>query len=296
MTYIGTIRQGLILLYIVIEGVNPPNHKNKIGPESWPRRWRAEQINREVTGKGRDAVGVADVALKVDGGTESSSTMMVAVAEETDQPSEEQRHKAEDATSTVVVDPEHAADDADDEQVAIELTSTSQEMKLPAPPSECRPNADPHLIRVSASSGQEAGNTGRRRVLHHPILSPLTKLPWGRLAGSCDLLFNCKYTMRQVQDEIKHERIENGNEGAYAAYENQSSDRKDGYVSVNLGLVEQEETEGSLPFFGLQEHEAADVEESDAPATDAQAPETEEVHNPVADALNMMVYNGLIGE
>lgn len=261
------------------------------GPE------RNTKVNREVTGKGRDAVGdVADVALKVDGGTESSSTMMVAVAEETDQPSEEQRHKAEDATSTVVVDPEHAADDADDEQVAIELTSTSQEMKLPAPPSECRPNADPHLIRVSASSGQEAGNTGRRRVLHHPILSPLTKLPWGRLAGSCDLLFNCKYTMRQVQDEIKHERIENGNEGAYAAYENQSSDRKDGYVSVNLGLVEQEETEGSLPFFGLQEHEAADVEESDAPATDAQAPETEEVHNPVADALNMMVYNGLIGE
>ena len=247
---------------------------------------------------------------------------------ETDRPSdlEEQRpqspQESEDATAAVDTD----ADDehADDEQfVAIELTSTSASqaesdrercleeeeeelcvMKLPA--SECGPDSDPHLIRASANPGQEAAlNTGRRRVLHHPILSPLTKLPWGRLAtaaGSCDLLFNCKYTMRQVEDEVKQEqhRIENGDEEA--AYEGQSSDRKDGYVSVNLGLVDQE-TGDPLPFFGLQEHEAADIEENNTPhpATDARQesqhqPETKEAHNPVADAVNMMVYKGLIGE
>ena len=275
-------------------------------------------------------------------GTDPTFTMMAANQTDSSSGREEQRHKSSqepEEDETLVVADSDDADGADEEQfVAIELTNpcpceegrpsrssdepsetpTSQAqtdregcieedevmMKLPAPPSECRPNSDPHLVHVPASAGQEARlNTGRRRVLHHPILSPLTKLPWGKLAtaaGSCDLLFNCKYTMRQVEHEVKQEqhRIENGNEDS--AYENQSSDRKNGYVGVSLGLVEQE-ADDSLPFFGLQEHEAADIEEVDAPATDARQesrnqPEAEEAHFPVSDAVNMMVYKGLIGE
>ncbi|KAL7512838.1 hypothetical protein ACHAXN_011394 [Cyclotella atomus] len=48
-----------------------------------------------------------------------------------------------------------------------------------------------------------------RKKLNHPLLTPLTKLPWDRLATaavSCDLLFNCKYSMRQVEDEVREEK------------------------------------------------------------------------------------------
>jgi hypothetical protein len=49
----------------------------------------------------------------------------------------------------------------------------------------------------------------RCRVLHHPLLTPLTRLPWDRMisaAGSCNLIFNCKYSMRHVEDGVRKER------------------------------------------------------------------------------------------
>jgi hypothetical protein len=48
----------------------------------------------------------------------------------------------------------------------------------------------------------------RRRVLHHPLLMPLTRLPWDRMisaTGSCDLLFNCKYSAQHVEDKVRKE-------------------------------------------------------------------------------------------
>eukprot|EP00571_Detonula_confervacea_P006721 CAMPEP_0172313614 /NCGR_PEP_ID=MMETSP1058-20130122/20593_1 /TAXON_ID=83371 /ORGANISM="Detonula confervacea, Strain CCMP 353" /LENGTH=490 /DNA_ID=CAMNT_0013027297 /DNA_START=79 /DNA_END=1548 /DNA_ORIENTATION=- len=90
----------------------------------------------------------------------------------------------------------------------------------------------------------------RRKILRHPILTPLTKLPWDKFisaAGACDLLFNCKYTMRQVEDEVREERkksgdlyLENGGCGGEAdtgrGVEVQDRvGREDGYVNLSLG-------------------------------------------------------------
>ena len=78
----------------------------------------------------------------------------------------------------------------------------------------------------------------RKKILHHPILSHLTKLPWDRItnAGSaCDVLFNCKYSMRQVEDEVREEccRGTNG-EGVYIENDTVEGGREDGYVNVSL--------------------------------------------------------------
>lgn len=79
--------------------------------------------------------------------------------------------------------------------------------------------------------------TRRRKILHHPLLSHLTKLPWDRLsnAGSaCDVIFNCKYSMRQVEDEVREEcRRGISGEGVYIE-DNDRVGREDGYVNVSL--------------------------------------------------------------
>eukprot|EP00804_Cyclotella_cryptica_P023699 CCRYP_019326-RA/>CCRYP_019326-RA protein AED:0.13 eAED:0.95 QI:0/0/0/1/0/0.5/2/0/434 len=52
-------------------------------------------------------------------------------------------------------------------------------------------------------------NHPKKKTIHHPLLSPLTKLPWDKFisaAGACDILFNCKYSMRQVEDEVREEK------------------------------------------------------------------------------------------
>ncbi len=48
----------------------------------------------------------------------------------------------------------------------------------------------------------------QRRVIRHPLLTPLMGLPWDRMisaAGSCNLLFNCKYSVRHMEDEVREE-------------------------------------------------------------------------------------------
>jgi len=101
----------------------------------------------------------------------------------------------------------------------------------------------------------------RRKILRHPILTPLTRLPWDRFvsaAGACDLLFNCKYSMRQVEDEVRAEErtrnsgkmLGNDNGGSvttstYAYAEEGVEDaihdrvgREDGYVNLSVGNEE----------------------------------------------------------
>lgn len=109
---------------------------------------------------------------------------------------------------------------------------------------------------------QQPPPPSRRKILRHPILTPLTRLPWDRFvsaAGACDLLFNCKYSMRQVEDEVRAEErtrnsgkmLGNGNDGgsatstyAYAAegVEDAIHDRvgrEDGYVNLSVGNNEE---------------------------------------------------------
>lgn len=62
---------------------------------------------------------------------------------------------------------------------------------------------------IPTTSSTPSNNNKIRKKLRHPLLTPLTKLPWDRLAtaaGTCDLLFNCKYSMRQVEDEVREEK------------------------------------------------------------------------------------------
>mmetsp|Transcript_5936 Transcript_5936/g.12111 ORF Transcript_5936/g.12111 Transcript_5936/m.12111 type:complete len:483 (+) Transcript_5936:35-1483(+) len=50
----------------------------------------------------------------------------------------------------------------------------------------------------------------RRKILHHPLLSPLSKIPWSKMinvSNACDAIFNCKYSMRQVEDEVRRENM-----------------------------------------------------------------------------------------
>jgi len=212
-------------------------------------------------------------------------------------------------------------------------------MKLPAPPSACEPNADPHTIYVSADSCQQPYNTQiqanpiQRRIFHHPILSPLAKLPWDRVvsaAGSCDLFFNCKYTMRQVEYEVRQEQdgIELGEEVAYGS---QCSGREDRYVNVSLGHEHnycssevQQQKEEPLPFFGLTGDEAAELEEENNTQQAATEPKqavsdnsagqtNDQIRNIVTDtkreeecwkrtnpsasaSLDMLMYKTVIGE
>ena len=97
----------------------------------------------------------------------------------------------------------------------------------------------------------------RKKILRHPILTPLTKLPWDRFisaAGACDVLFNCKYSMRQVEDEVREEERkvcggvyhigcggegegygDDCGEGGVEVEQGGSNGREDGYVNVNVG-------------------------------------------------------------
>ena len=89
----------------------------------------------------------------------------------------------------------------------------------------------------------------RRKILQHPILTPLTRVPWGKFisaAGACDVLFNCKYSMRQVEDEVREDQrrieydstydgnYEEGDEGVQQQQQ-QRVGREDGYANVSLG-------------------------------------------------------------
>lgn len=93
----------------------------------------------------------------------------------------------------------------------------------------------------------------RQRVLHHPLLSVMKNVPWDKLlmvsTGTCDLFFNCKYSARQVEDEVRAEEEqeekgssyyihdeweEEGSDGCQQQQQQQQRE-KDGYVPISLG-------------------------------------------------------------
>jgi len=95
-------------------------------------------------------------------------------------------------------------------------------------------------LNISQPPSTSTTTTRRRKILHHPIISHIaTKLPWDRLsnAGSaCDILFNCKYSVKQVEDEVREE-CRRGVTGEGVYIEDNAGNgvgREDGYVNVSL--------------------------------------------------------------
>mmetsp|Transcript_13213 Transcript_13213/g.20531 ORF Transcript_13213/g.20531 Transcript_13213/m.20531 type:complete len:450 (-) Transcript_13213:74-1423(-) len=130
------------------------------------------------------------------------------------------------ATVLIIPSSEIAATDAD----MASYISTDKNDVAAASKSSLNISSQPPTTTTTTTT------TRRRKILHHPILSHLTKLPWDRLsnAGSaCDVLFNCKYSMKQVEDEVREEcRRGVSGEGVYI--ENDGVGREDGYVNVSL--------------------------------------------------------------
>lgn len=173
-------------------------------------------------------------------------------------------------------------DDDGGDFVAVELTSPSRStasdppathpVALDPPDPDRRPNGD--VNSTDAVAGSILANDGdastlyttvapppRRKVLRHPILTPLAKLPWEKIisaAGSCDLFFNCKYSLRQVEHEVRQERRHGSGDGDGGGEDEEwhgpdprHAGRGDGYVNVSLGYEEGEE--------GIHEDESVEM-------------------------------------
>lgn len=145
-------------------------------------------------------------------------------------------------------------------------------------PSQQQPTMTTALNNIASTSPlhissqtTDTTTTRRRKILHHPLLSHFSTkiLPqWNRftsvaassvaaedisgtttsrgaaIMGTCDILFNCKYSMRQVEDEVREEgrrrRLENGmcyddnynidDDNVYSS----AGGREDGYGNVSL--------------------------------------------------------------
>ena len=132
----------------------------------------------------------------------------------------------------------------------------------------------------SSSAPTITTTTRRRKILHHPLLSHITKLPWDRFtnaAGACDVLFNCKYSMRQVEDEVREEYSTSGNlhqleYGTGVTATTTGVGREDGYMNVSLGCddyqyqeegCETEEFEQVLGCCSMLDNSDDDDEEED---------------------------------
>ena len=125
-------------------------------------------------------------------------------------------------------------DGVDDDFVAIELATPkiSGGKRIPQQTTTDQSTQPTCVASTSTNnSNQQLAPPPRRRIFRHPILTPLTKLPWDKIvtaAGSCDLLFNCKYSMRQVEDEVREEYRKDGDLV-------QEQVGRDGYVNLSLG-------------------------------------------------------------
>jgi len=121
----------------------------------------------------------------------------------------------------------------------------------------------------------------RRKILRHPILTPLTKLPWDRwitAAGNCDALFNCKYSMKQVEDEVReeHTRTIGGHYLEDGGIQDDLVGREEGYVNLSLGHEEQyqqgsDAVDDSFAEMGLGCHSMLD-DEDDSDEDEQQQP------------------------
>lgn len=85
----------------------------------------------------------------------------------------------------------------------------------------------------------------RRKILHHPLLSPLSKIPWSKMinvSNACDAIFNCKYSMRQVEDEVRRENMIM-NSGDYVDYHAEIASGVEGGGNQFCGVIPFEEDE-----------------------------------------------------
>ena len=111
-----------------------------------------------------------------------------------------------------------------------------------------------------------------KKNLHHPLLTPLAKLPWDKfmnVGNACDLLFNCKYTMRQVEDEVREENMIMDH--YVVDYEAGKAGRDEDYLTKNacgnLAYAEEEDEEGcgenDFVEMGLECCSMLDVDDED---------------------------------
>ena len=160
---------------------------------------------------------------------------------------------------------DHCNEINEDEFVAIELVSpknTNEDEQLTSESAVVHPaqssiteTANPNNVQecsISAAQTEPTNNNDnnnnaattmpppRRKILRHPILTPLTKLPWDRIisgVGNCDVFFNCKYSARQVEDEVReeHTRTIGGHYLENGGNEEDLVGREGGYINVSLG-------------------------------------------------------------
>ena len=112
--------------------------------------------------------------------------------------------------------------------------NNAQEGSIPAAQTE------PSNNNYNTNTASTTKPPPRRKILRHPILTPLTKLPWDRIisgVGNCDVFFNCKYSTRQVEDEVReeHTRTIGGHYLENGGNQEDLVGREGGYVNVSLG-------------------------------------------------------------
>ena len=140
-----------------------------------------------------------------------------------------------------------------------------------------------------------------RKKLYHPILTPLTKLPWDRIAssvGSCDLLFNCKYSMRQVEDEVREEKTTIEYEIHDEEEEDQECDVEELGLHCCSMLDDSDDDEGDLHQQQLQKETTNDVNKDDDNKSNLEVLEEQKTKswkgtNPT---LDMMLYRQFLEE
>jgi len=149
-----------------------------------------------------------------------------------------------------LVSPKNTADG--DEQLTSESAAVEHPAQSSIPETKTNPNNNAQEGSISAAQTEPLNNNTnanatttslpppRRKILRHPILTPLTKLPWDRIisgVGNCDVFFNCKYSARQVEDEVReeHTRTIGGHYLENIGHQEDLVGREGGYVNVSLG-------------------------------------------------------------
>jgi hypothetical protein len=103
---------------------------------------------------------------------------------------------------------------------------------------------DPAVVPPNDDDDDGAPSTAPRRrgrslALRHPLLDRVARLPWDNIifaaAVSCDAIFNCKYSARQVEDEVREEVVLR-HRGRYVA--NAAEEEGRGEDVVDSGSVE----------------------------------------------------------
>jgi len=192
---------------------------------------RQEEIIEERTDDAEGCVDDTFVSVELSSSPSKNNSSYEEVGGQQEQePLIDAASVSNNAAATVLINPSSEVAATDAAAMASYVSSDKNDVAA-ASKSSLNISSQPPTTTTTTTT-----TTRRRKILHHPILSHLTKLPWDRLsnAGSaCDVLFNCKYSMNQVEDEVREEcRRGVSGEGVYI--ENDGVGREDGYVNVSL--------------------------------------------------------------